>query len=149
MLLKEWPKSSVELFRFVLINNFSISLWEKTKAPHVHGFRIFGRVHSSQNQLVSTLETQGYLKSFKKIQNRFRNKLCWRISRSWTPTFWFCWKRWDPTKAWRPVLNKSWKSVIRDQYLPKNMKWEFVWKSWRWHQLLQENMNWESWIWDQ
>ena len=31
-------------------SNFSISLWERPKAHHVHDFRILGRVHATPNR---------------------------------------------------------------------------------------------------
>ena len=40
----------------------------KQKTPHVHDFGIFCRVHDSENQLLLSLETPGYLNQSKKKQ---------------------------------------------------------------------------------
>ena len=66
-------KSSAELFCFILGRNFSISLWERPKTPHVHDFGISGRVHDSQNKVLLLWRRQDTLKNRRKSQIIFKN----------------------------------------------------------------------------
>ena len=50
-----------------------MSFLENPTTPHFHGFRFFGRVHDSQNELSSTLETPGYSK--RRIPDHFQNNM--------------------------------------------------------------------------
>ena len=42
-----------------------------TRNPHVHGFGIFGRVQTAQNQHYLSLETPGHLIEIKKFPGTF------------------------------------------------------------------------------
>ena len=57
----------------IAVKLFEFRYW-KPQTHHFHAFGITGRVHDSQNQSHSFLQTPGYSKEIEKKTNRF-----WRI----------------------------------------------------------------------
>ena len=46
--IKNSPKAPYNYSASFGTSNFSVTFWETPKTPHVHDFRIWGRVHDSQ-----------------------------------------------------------------------------------------------------
>ena len=79
-------KSSVILFRSILVLQLLDLLMGEPQTPHFYDFRIFGRVPGSPNQLFSSLETPGYLKKLKKIPGTFKKYHFCKSQKLWTYT---------------------------------------------------------------
>ena len=90
----------------------------------MHDFRIWGRVHDSQNHLCLTLETPSYFQKSEKTVIIFENMIWGNIKISWLQVFEQMEKA-GPTIMTICLIN-SWRSWIWDQYLPESMKWTFL-----------------------
>ena len=109
--MEEWDYSAS-----FWISNFPICFCEKPRTDQFYDFWNSGRAHDSHHQLFLSLRTPGYLKPPKKNNTIFIIIIAINLERLFgkgglqeTPTI---------------RLINSWRSWIRDQYLPTNMKWK-------------------------